>query len=130
MASIAECRNDINRYNTLKVRVNTVINYLSSASNNAESLSYTIKNNYTVNDASTPIVTRTNKVKDKITEMYKYLKGTVLPAIDNSITDLNNTIARLEREERERREREERERREREERERREREERERNRYW
>ena len=118
MASIAECRNDINRYNTLKVRVNTVINYLSSASNNAESLSNTIKNNYTVNDASTPIVTRTNKVKDKITEMYKYLQNTVLPAIDRSITDLNNTIARLEREERERREREERERREREERER------------
>ena len=115
MASIAECRNDINRYNTLKVRVNTVINYLSSASNNAESLSNTIKNNYTVNDASTPI---TNKVKDKITEMYKYLQNTVLPAIDRSITDLNNTIARLEREERERREREERERREREERER------------
>ena len=118
MASIAECRNDINRYNTLKVRANTVINYLSSASNNAESLSNTIKNNYTVNDASTPIVTRTNKVKDKITEMYKYLQNTVLPAIDRSITDLNNTIARLEREERERREREERERREREERER------------
>ena len=118
MASIAECRNDINRYNTLKSKVNSVISYLISASNSAESLSNTIKNNYTVNDASTPIVTRTNKVKDKITEMYKYLQNTVLPAIDRSITDLNNTIARLEREERERREREERERREREERER------------
>ena len=62
--------------------------------------------------------------------MYRYLQGTVLPAIDSAIASLNSTIARLEQEERERREREERERREREERERREREERERNQYY
>ncbi len=128
MASIAECRNDINRYNTLKSKVNSVISYLSSASNSADNLGNTVKNNYTVNDASTPIVSRTVKLKNTIEEMYRYLQGTVLPAIDSAIAGLNSTIARLEQEERERREREERERREQEERERREREER--NRYY
>lgn len=117
MSSIWQCEQEIQRYRNLSSNLKTIISSLSSAAGNTYSLSNEIDNKYQVNDSFTPIVTKTNQLKNDIESTCNYLKITVIPAIDAEINELEREIDRIEQEERERREREEQERREREERE-------------
>lgn len=107
MASISECQNDIRRYNVLKAKISTISSNLSSAAGYIDNVEFEIRDKYSVNDASTPIVDKTNKLQNSVENTRNTLNNQVIPAIDQAISNLNREIERLEREERERREREE-----------------------
>lgn len=118
MSSIAQCQNDIVRYRALKSNLNSITTILSSAIQDASDFNNEVKSKYLINDNAAPISSGITVLRNDIKETRDYLNGTVKPAIDSAINDLQREKARLEQIERERREREERERREREERER------------
>ena len=100
MSSISQCQYNIQRYRTLKTKINSIISNLSFAITNTDDLNTEIKSKYQVNDNYTPIVTRTADLKKNITKTSNYLSDKIIPAIDVAISNLYKEIARLEEEQR------------------------------
>ena len=95
MSSISQCQYNIQRYRTLKTKINSIISNLSFAITNTDDLNTEIKSKYQVNDNYTPVVTRTTNLKNNIKKTSNYLNNTIIPAIDSAISDLYKEIARL-----------------------------------
>ena len=114
MASIGQCRRNIQKYKELKVQLKAIIAKLDTAESATGRLDLDIASSFKVNGDGALITNRTTALKRKIDDTSSYLRSTVLPAIDSSIEDERDTIDYLEEQERKRRE-EERKRREREE---------------
>ena len=115
MASIEQCRHNIQRYKELKIQLKAIIARLDTAESATGRLDLDIASSFKVNGDSALITNRTTTLKRKIDDTSSYLRNTVLPAIDSSIEDERDTIDYLEEQERKRKEEEERRRREREE---------------
>ena len=89
MASVSECRDEINKYYNLKNKINNIILCLKYSLSYIDYTSNSIKNNYSVNDANTPIVLRIIKLKNKINQMISNLQNRVIPTIDANINKIN-----------------------------------------
>ena len=100
--TIAGCREDIRRYQNLKQNLNNIISYLNSSGSNLDKTEMNIKNNYQIDSENSYILTRVTDVNNEIYKISNYLKNSVIPEIDRTISNLNNNISRMEREERER----------------------------
>ena len=96
MSSISQCEYDIRRYENLKLKIKSILSKLYSAVNNANNFNDEIKSKYQVDDNYTPIVSRTDNLKNDMQATCNYLSNTVLPAINLAIVDLKNEIAILE----------------------------------
>ncbi len=100
MASIAECRNNINNYNTLKSKVNSIITYLNNYNDKDDIVLTKLDQNYSINSENANIYGTLNNLSTDINKTSNYLKNTILPEIDNAIRNENNTIAAIEEEQR------------------------------
>ena len=110
MSSIEQCQYDIQRCQILKAEINGIISKLNSAANHTSSLDYEIKNSYQVDGGNAIITNQTASLKNDLEDTANYLKNTILPSIDSSISDANREIEYLEEEERKQQEEEERKR--------------------
>ena len=113
--SISSCYDDITKFNTIKSNLENVVSNLNEATNRLSPVANNIYAIYNVDESQTPISSRSDGLKNDIVNTVSYIKGTIIPAINNAIVNRKNTIAKLEEEQRRReeeREREEQERRE------------------
>lgn len=98
MSSISQCRSNLIKYKNLKVNLNSILSKISSAISDSDNVGNKIKNRYLINDESTPIVSRTIKLKNDMKSTYNYIKFKVLPAIDVAISNTNKEMKKLEKE--------------------------------
>lgn len=98
MSLLYECENDLNRYVVLRDNLNSIIVELSLAIENTANVSDEVKSKYLIDDNYTPVVSRSEKLKDALETIYNTLNNKVVPAIDSSISELEYTIERLEKE--------------------------------
>lgn len=99
MSSISQYEYNIRRYETLKKNVNSVMSKLSLAIDNTNDIAIEMKSKYQINDISTPIASRTTKLKSNIESVYNYLNSKVVPELDSVINSLNKEVEHLEKEE-------------------------------
>ncbi len=109
MTSIAQYKSDIIKYDNLKNNLNSILNILSSAIDDADNLNSEIKSRYLINDNPAVISSSVTSFTGDMKETYNYLNNVVIPAIDSSLASTQAKKARLERIERERKEKEKRE---------------------
>lgn len=98
MSTISECQHEINRYIALRNNINAILSYLNESINSSNITKNNIINNYLINDESTPVVSRIDKLNNNMKNTYNTLKGTI-SGINTSIASLKAEIARLEAEE-------------------------------
>lgn len=115
MASIEEYRQDVNKYYALKDKITRIIRELDSAAQSAESLENEVASNFKVNNDTAKLAGRVGILDNGLLDTSSFLRNTILPSIDDAITNTNSEISRLEAEERRRQEEEERKRKEEEE---------------
>lgn len=96
MSSIDQCRSNIEKYRRIINQTEQIVSSLTFASGSANNIENEIKSKYQLNDDYTPIVTKTNGVKEKIENTIKYLNQTILPALQTAIGDNNAEIGRIE----------------------------------
>lgn len=94
--SISSCYNDIGKYNALKANLVSVANGLKRSADQLSSVPNIITSAYNVDDNSTPVVGKCNKLGSDIVGTFNYINGTVIPAIDMAIARKKNEISRLE----------------------------------
>ena len=96
MSSISECYRKISKYKTLKENINSISSKLLESYNSTSSLVREISDKYNLNDDRTSIEKRSTDLKDAINNEKNYLEDTVIPAINEAISDLYDEIERLE----------------------------------
>ena len=75
MASIAECRNNINNYNTLKSKVNSIITYLNNYNDKDDIVLTKLDQNYSINSENANIYGTLNNLSTDINKTSNYLKN-------------------------------------------------------
>ena len=95
MATIEQLEQDNKNYSSISSDVGDIIVYLESAINELESLSNNVAIRYTVDDNSTPIITRIDDLKKEIEKVNTYLKTNVKTSIDTSIQSNKLKISSL-----------------------------------
>ena len=106
MASIWESQQDIAKYNALRDKVGRIINELEVATRSAGSLENELASDYKVDNDSAKVSERANSLNRGLSETAAYLKGTIIPSIDNAIAGVRQDIYRMQEEERQREEEE------------------------
>lgn len=94
MNDISLLNSDKEKYNEMKDALNRVIQYLNDAIDDLESASSIISLNNIVNDVRAD-GDKVNLYKINLTNQVNWLKNTILPAIDNSISECNSQIDNL-----------------------------------
>ena len=105
MSSIEQYQKDVQRYQILKNKIESVAHELDLAVEHAGSVDLEIRGKYKINDGSTNLAGRAASIRDKIAETAAYLRNKVVPSIDSSVSYTNSQIAYLEEQERLERER-------------------------
>lgn len=93
MSSITQYKYDLRRYKTIRTNLNSIVNELSYAIDNADDVGNSIKSRYLVNDDYTPAVSRSRQLKSNLTNERNYIRNSVIPAINLAIRDLEKKIA-------------------------------------
>ena len=83
--SSADYKKDINRYKALKKKINAIIQNLKGSIGYVNTLGDNLRNAYSINGDDTPVETRTLALRSDLSETYKTLTGTIIPAIDAAI---------------------------------------------
>ena len=96
MSSISAYYNEINKYNALKVKLFSIVDYLNSSAVSIEKLPQSLSTVFTLNDNDTCISKNCNTLNSDIVATSNYIKNVVIPGIDNSIRKCKNQIAKLE----------------------------------
>jgi hypothetical protein len=100
MASIASLQYDRGQYQELIIQLNSVCNHLDSAADETSQIKPTMDRNYTLNDDSSSVCTVSTNITKEIRDEKEFLKDTVIPAIEDKISQIDSQIAALEEEER------------------------------
>lgn len=95
MASIDSCNSDIQKYRNIKTNIQSIINYLSAYNSDTDDLVRSINTSYQVDSDETCLVKSIELTQEDVQKTSNYLKNTIIPAIDNAINRLNNTIAQI-----------------------------------
>lgn len=94
--SIAECYNQIRKYEKLKQNIQKIIVSLNNFDDTSEKINHEIKESYLIDGNTTPVYSRSVSLKDQVNKTSNYLNNNVIPAIDRAINELYRLIARLE----------------------------------
>lgn len=94
--SISSCYNDIGNYNAIKANLANISNGLKRSADQLSNIPNIITSAYNVDDGSTPVVGKVNKLGNDIAGTFNYINGTIIPAIDDAIRRKRNEISRLE----------------------------------
>lgn len=107
MYSIDQYKGDIQKYETLKAKLGTIVASLDSSAAYINKAANDIASSYKVDGEGAHASERALNLKSKVSATSDYLSSTVIPQIDNSISDAQSNISYLEEQERLRREQEE-----------------------
>lgn len=99
MSSIAQCIYDIRNYTATEEKVEIIIARLSSAITDVSNTEREIRGSYLVNDNSAVVAERANQLKNELSEIVEFLRGTILPDIDSSRYEVRRLKEYLEEEE-------------------------------
>ena len=94
MNDISLLNSDKEKYNEMKDALNRVIQYLNDAIDNLESASSVVSLNNIINEVRAD-VDKVNLYKINLINQVNWLKNTILPAIDNNISECNSQIDNL-----------------------------------
>jgi len=100
MASIASLQYDRGQYQELILKIQTVCDYLDTAADETSQIKPSMDRNYTLNEDSSNVCGISTNVTQEIRDEKEFLMNTVLPEIDNKISQIDSQIAALEEEER------------------------------
>lgn len=100
MASIASLQYDRGQYQELILKIQQACNYLDSAADETSQIKPTVDRNYTLNEDSSNVCTISTNVTQEIRDESEFLMNTVLPEVENKISQIDSQIAALEEEER------------------------------
>ena len=106
MASIGEYQRDIQRYQVLKDKLETIVFRLNTAADAAGSVAFEVGSSCKIDGEISVVTKQTNDLKNEIVGTVNHLRSVVIPSIDGSINDARRQIAFLEEQERRRREEE------------------------
>ena len=95
-SQINNCRNNIEKYRTIKSKLNTISSNLSVAANAASDVSSKLSVSYQVNDGDSKVGVRAKNLANSISNKQSVIASKVLPAIDEKISDLKSDIRSLE----------------------------------
>lgn len=93
--SISNLKIEIQKYEKLKIDINSIIKNLNNASNDLELVKPHLENNYSLNNELPKTIIRSLALAKNISETSNYLKNYVIPAIDSKIWELNKEIMEL-----------------------------------
>ena len=96
MASIAQCKNNINSYGIMKDNIKAIIIYLNKSVDINANLLSKIDSLYEVDNNGSIIYDKVKELSNDVTKTSNYLNNTILPAIDIAIKKEYNTIADIE----------------------------------
>ena len=94
--AIDSYRNDINKYNSIKVNLNNIVNELSSSKNSLEEFSSTLNESYSLDGNDSILCTKIKNTREDINSTAIFIKNNVLPAVDRAINRCYNRIDELE----------------------------------
>lgn len=98
--SSADYLNDINKYKTLKTKLNKIVQNLKYSIGYVNSLGNSLRSSYSINDDDTPVETRTIALRTSMSDTYTTLIKKVIPAIDDAIASSKKKYEQALREER------------------------------
>ena len=99
MSRISDLYNEISKYNTLKVKLISIVDSLNSSSGNIADLPQTISNTFSLDETDTSVSKKCKKLNNDIVATSNHIKNVVIPGIDNAIYKCRYNIAKLEAEE-------------------------------
>jgi len=87
-SQISQCNVKIEKYKALKIKLNNVLNYLSSSKDAANDLKSKLSNLYQINDDDSNVQRRASNLALNIETVCKNINNVIIPAIDSTINNI------------------------------------------
>ena len=94
MSNITRYYEEINRYNSLKVKLSSIASQLQKSINNMSKAPAELTKVYSYNSGGTFLSDKMKILCNDMTETSNHINNVILPAIDNAIYKLKRKIAK------------------------------------